>query len=1243
MTYKRTSVNLMIFVTALLCFCALLLSTPWGARLSLYLLNHLSTVQVAYKSGAILNDLNLSQLQITNEKADINAHNIRLKLHLKCLWKKQLCIDELSVGSLQVTLANNEAAVAQPLDTIIIPSLLPLPLSVKVKKLSWAKVQIKNPHTDINLTDFSSALLIDKHAITLEHSTLASASINVYSTSVSSPAPKPSPVPSSLASTWPLASLPKVSLPFHLAIKSFAVKSFIINDVFNNNEVKTRLNLTDSLARLSWFNTQLTIDTLASTVADFGTVALQGNIALQPPYTVDLTIDNRVKQSALVAQLNHSNQQVLVHGRLTHLSIHAKSQGSLALTADATIDITKPQLPYHLAAHVTQLSFANELTNIIQPEQFTLTSQGDINEHNIELNTEFNGLGYHNATLALAAKIQKNTLLINKLHFQDNDNNNLAMAGELVLGDKLSWNVNINSSGITLPSIDKRIAGRVLGNITSSGFWQADAWALRIDNSVITGDINNLNLNAKANIDINHKGELSASTIELNYDDIALQLKGYSDVNWHLDGIVNIASSDLWLENIDTNLSTTIAVSGPIQQPEISLEGEFKHLIMANLASEAVRFKAKYSPHNNHQHQVNFTTLAMNINEHKINQVNFSSHGDLNQQQLQIAWLGDSSVDLHIDSQYSAINQQWQLMINNPAFSLAKYDVKSNQAIQLSYNILQKTLSLNKHCWLADMSTLCLKHNSALQLDNGKLDLALTVNETFFSPFIPKDFVVQSTVNGDLSMAWQQGEISAINANLLINEGNIKLYKDDELNQVLQWQTGLLNVQMHNQNIATNIVLSANDHVELVNAQATISLLDKAIVDSQVIIHDFNLAPLQFLAPELPLFEGSLNTNFSVQGDLSHPNVNGSISISQGKTKISEINLLEDINLLVTLQGQQAVISGGLTVNQQTAQLRGNLVWQDELQGEFNVDGESLYVSIPPDLTLTVSPHLNAQIKATELKLSGRIDVVDGKLVLNKLPQGSVSLSKDVIFINDEGMQVVKDTPFDITTNIRLLISDTFNVEGQGFVGHLGGELQVNQQPQQPLQLFGSLKIPDGRYRAYGQDLSIKKGSIAFNGSTNNPYIAMQATRTIDKEDIIVGIDATGQASNLQLKLFSKPLMQQSEILSYLVRGRGLDAKTNNSSVALGVAVGAAMTNFSGILGQLEKLPLISNIEVEGDDQQASIAGYLSDQVYIKYGVGVTEPIKELTVRFYLLTRLWVEAVSGLENSANIYYSFDID
>ena len=65
--------------------------------------------------------------------------------------------------------------------------------------------------------------------------------------------------------------------------------------------------------------------------------------------------------------------------------------------------------------------------------------------------------------------------------------------------------------------------------------------------------------------------------------------------------------------------------------------------------------------------------------------------------------------------------------------------------------------------------------------------------------------------------------------------------------------------------------------------------------------------------------------------------------------------------------------------------------------------------------------------------------------------------------------------------------------------------------------------------------------------------------------------------------------------------------------------------------------------ESDGDVTQATISGYLGNRIYLKYGIGIEDPISELTVRMYLLNRLWLEVVSGIEQSSDIYYSFDIE
>ena len=123
--------------------------------------------------------------------------------------------------------------------------------------------------------------------------------------------------------------------------------------------------------------------------------------------------------------------------------------------------------------------------------------------------------------------------------------------------------------------------------------------------------------------------------------------------------------------------------------------------------------------------------------------------------------------------------------------------------------------------------------------------------------------------------------------------------------------------------------------------------------------------------------------------------------------------------------------------------------------------------------------------------------------------------------------------------------------------------------------------------------------------------------------------------------------MESPEILSYLARGRGLDSGGGSSTAAASMLIGFGVTNSVGLFDRLEEIPFINNIAVdtegEGDTTQAIISGYIGNRVYLKYGIGVYEPINELTVRLYLFNRLWLEIVSGIEQSSDIYYSFDIE
>ena len=79
---------------------------------------------------------------------------------------------------------------------------------------------------------------------------------------------------------------------------------------------------------------------------------------------------------------------------------------------------------------------------------------------------------------------------------------------------------------------------------------------------------------------------------------------------------------------------------------------------------------------------------------------------------------------------------------------------------------------------------------------------------------------------------------------------------------------------------------------------------------------------------------------------------------------------------------------------------------------------------------------------------------------------------------------------------------------------------------------------------------------------------------------------------------------------SYLIRGRPLEDEAGSNSTGIGLALGMSLTNFSGVLNEIEKVSIVNNIkfdsEGDGDASQATVSGYIGNRLYIKYGGGVS-------------------------------------
>ncbi|MCP4407127.1 MAG: hypothetical protein GY807_05080, partial [Gammaproteobacteria bacterium] len=125
---------------------------------------------------------------------------------------------------------------------------------------------------------------------------------------------------------------------------------------------------------------------------------------------------------------------------------------------------------------------------------------------------------------------------------------------------------------------------------------------------------------------------------------------------------------------------------------------------------------------------------------------------------------------------------------------------------------------------------------------------------------------------------------------------------------------------------------------------------------------------------------------------------------------------------------------------------------------------------------------------------------------------------------------------------------------------YFDGELKATANPNEALSVAGDIRIDQGTYRAYGQDLRIEQGIISFaGGPPGNPGINLRATRQID--EVIAGINAIGPIKKPRLNTFSTPTMSENDIISYLLIGRpARDAGGKGDKLAVGRQINSKLS-----------------------------------------------------------------------------------
>lgn len=1254
---KIKSYFLYSFIT-LFCAVALLFSTPWGSHLTVVLINKTTPLSVGYQDGIFLENIKLSHFSLNEKNLSVNAKNIALKLNPKCIWQQKLCIDELAIQSLFVhskQLSKQAQRSATPNSQR--GEVFTFPLTIKADYLQVKKFVVLVDDVSITGENFETRALLDDSTVALLEPKIGLLSITLSDKNPSKPASK---TEADVNKLWPVTSLPVISLPINLLIEKAQVKTLTLLPI---NDSPQQLN--NSQLTLSWQETELAIKHIETEHTIYGSATLEGEANFIPPYTLNLTALSEViniQGSPLITSLfDGTLQRTSIKGDLSALTLESQLTGNVELTVKGQVDLTKKELPFTCNITINKYPELDRLFAVNKPIKASITANGDITKQQFIINALFSAYGYQDAALSLHASNQDSHLTINEVDFNDSHTQSeLSLNGMINYSENLVWDFTLTSSGVTLPTIHNEqvdLSGRISGNIDFSGEKKVQQWSVKLNNSAVEGVINNIPISATGNVELDIIGvdrqwQLKPSHLTLTAGDAKLDLNGFTDENWHVTGLLSIPTLEKFISDSRGELSSTFKIEGVITAPNIQFDNRIRHLYWQNIASAEMQFIGHYQPLQSHK--IDFSLISDKVVWQDLALTSFAVKlkGDIEQQSINVKWLGDLTANLFLTSTWLSEAKQWRSQLINSDISFQGKQWQPDKNIAIHYQQMTNTLWIEQHCWQGKSIHLCSANDITIA-NTGEIALLVDLElKDIGDFFIPDDIKVTTKLQNKISLKWSPHEPLSWLVNSTLSEGNIKLLKTHDLSDqplTIAWKKGDAAFHFNNNILTSHLFITpktgqqTQDNVALIDINSKIDFANGKRLSGKIMIKDLSLFFLQAYLSEVNQLNGSLNTDINISGSLDSPDFYGSMAINN--TEISLVrsaNSIDDLTINLELLGKEAKLVGQGLINKGVANITGKLSWHDQFNTLINFNADQLSLLHPPHISAVISPNINIELNKQSLNLTGDIDIKEGDITINKLPEGSVTMSNDVIIVNDNGEEINQTTRFTITTDLKLNIADNINISGYGFNGVLGGKILVKQQPHQDVQLFGNLNILDGLYRAYGQRLAVNKGRVSFNGPADNPLIDLRAIRYLSKENVTAGIEIYGPANALSINLFSTPTKSKSEILSYIVRGRGIDTEAKSNS-SLGITLGATLVNSSGLLEQIEKLPFINNLEIEGDDQQASIAGYVGNNLYLKYGVGVAEPVNELTVRFYLLNRLWIEVVSGLERSADLYFSFEVD
>ncbi len=797
--------------------------------------------------------------------------------------------------------------------------------------------------------------------------------------------------------------------------------------------------------------------------------------------------------------------------------------------------------------------------------------------------------------------------------------------------DGIAWDTALQLSALNPAYWVAELPGTLAGPLKSSGEMKNERLSLNADLD-LKGKLRGQPAILQAKADgAGEQWNLNALQIRLGDNSIS----GKGSLQQKLAGQIDIKLprlAQLWPQ-LRGQVNGQVNVAGTLKAPQGKLDLQGSQLVFQDNRLQSLNLDANLD--SAQRAKIDLKGSGIQVGDTSLGTLTASAQGDIKSQKLNLDLLGPKlKLALGLDGNLDQGN--WRGRLSSGDIQAGGQDWKLQNPAKLE-RLADGKINFGAHCWTSGSASLCGEDQRLMPEPKLRYHLKQFPLESL-AQWLPKDFAWQGRLNADLQL-----DLPANGPNGVVSidaSGGTLRMRDKQQWLDFPYQTLRLTSKLTPKRVDTELNFVGGKLGELL-VQAQLNPLPK----NKPLSGSFRLSGLDLSVarPFVPMVEkltGRLNGSGTISGGLLAPLVNGTVQLSDGEVSGAELPMeLQNLQLTAAIAGESVRLDGGWNSGKTgRGSLNGNVAWGQALVVDLALKGTQLPVTVEPYAKLEVAPDLKISMAGDELKIAGKVLVPNGEITVRELPPSTVKVSDDTIIVGaqtEEGK-----APLAMKMDIDVIVGQNkLSFAGFGLTANLQGQVHIGDN----MDTRGELWLNDGRYRAYGQRLTVRRARLLFAGPIDQPYLDIEAIRQTD--DVIAGIRLSGSAEQPTTQIFSEPAMSQEQALSYLVLGRPLSTNGEDNNMLAQAALGLGLMGSAGVTSGLAKDLGIQDFQLDtqgsGNDTSVVASGNISEKLSLRYGVGVFEPASTIALRYKLSKKVYVEAASGVASSLDIFYKRD--